>query len=503
MQQAVHWWLSTYERLVKSQKFFSSYLTQEDLSRIGRNYLQTGFYTEVMFRQNGVHFVAVANNIDSEEQDSGEFAPFLNIMNEWYLRDQSKKVSAAYRVKGKAGKPTTNNAIYGYKKDRSDKDHWLVDEEAAAVVRRIFRLAVEGHGPYEISKILTQEKVECPAYYLARNGRGSRKNTVDTSRPYDWYGFTVSSMLAKPEYMGHTVNFRSSKKSYRDKRVKNDPSDWLIFENTHEAIGLEQIVVFQVLVYIENGQLLAVEAGQEHIYNQKDVKGLCFLALHTVGNIFMVCSKCICREVCAVLLVIVLDDPFQGIPTMFIFTLSLFILPIREDTANIQVMFDLLEDVVVFNQSFNRRDSKDGCVLTISRLCLVILNDMVCDQRHPFLGHVEFAYINRIRHCGIVPVKITFHCFNVLDMEAENIVVEYSVLDEIIMYAFSEQHFRCLRNFPLSLSVHLKTGCAGKTKKLRLLEVPNDVLMHIPKLTTVTLINNEDNLFIFVGVHDL
>ena len=104
------------------------------------------------------------------------------------------------------------------------------------MVRRIFRLAVEGHGPYEISKILTQEKVECPAYYLARNGRGSRKNTVDTSRSYDWYGFTVSSMLTKPEYMGHTVNFRSSKKSYRDKRVKNDPSDWLIFENTHEAI---------------------------------------------------------------------------------------------------------------------------------------------------------------------------------------------------------------------------------------------------------------------------
>ena len=189
-----------------------AHLLCKDLSRIGRNYLQTGFYTEVMFRQNGVHFVAVANNIDSEEQDSGEFAPFLNIMNEWYLRDQSKKISAAYRVKGKAGKPTTNNAIYGYKKDPEDKDHWLVDEEAAAVVRRIFRLAVEGHGPHEIAKILTQEKVECPAYYLARNGRGCRKNTVDTSRPYDWYGFTVSSMLTKPEYMGHTVNFRSSKK---------------------------------------------------------------------------------------------------------------------------------------------------------------------------------------------------------------------------------------------------------------------------------------------------
>ena len=213
-----------------------AHLLCKDLSRIGRNYLQTGFYTEIMFRQYGVHFIAVANNIDSDEQESSEFAPFLNIMNEWYLRDQSKKVAAAYRVKGKAGKPTSNSAIYGYKKDPEDKDHWLVDEEAAAVVRRIFRLAVEGHEPYDISKMLTAEKVECPAYYLARNGWGPRKNTTDMSRPYDWYGNTVSTMLTKPEYMGHTVNFRTSKKSYRDKRVKNDPEDWLIFENTHEAI---------------------------------------------------------------------------------------------------------------------------------------------------------------------------------------------------------------------------------------------------------------------------
>ena len=139
-----------------------AHLLCKDLSRIGRNYLQTGFYTEVMFRQNGVHFVAVANNIDSEEQDSGEFAPFLNIMNEWYLRDQSKKVSAAYRVKGKAGKPTTNNAIYGYKKDPEDKDHWLVDEEGAAVVRRIFRLAVEGHGPYEIPRYSHRKRWSAP-----------------------------------------------------------------------------------------------------------------------------------------------------------------------------------------------------------------------------------------------------------------------------------------------------------------------------------------------------
>ena len=220
-----------------------AHLLCKDMSRIGRNYLQTGFYTEVMFRQYGVHFVAVANNIDSDEQESSEFAPFLNIMNEWYLRDQSKKVAAAYRVKGKAGKPTSNSPVYGYKKGPEDKDHWLVDEEAAAVVRRIFRLAVEGHGPYDISKLLTAEKVECPGHYMARQreaqhrpGKRKGQSALDKNRPYDWYGNTVSTMLERPEYMGHTVNFRSSKKSYRDKRVKNAPEDWLVFENTHEAI---------------------------------------------------------------------------------------------------------------------------------------------------------------------------------------------------------------------------------------------------------------------------
>ena len=208
----------------------------KDMSRVGRNYLQTGFYTEIYFREHDVHFIAIANNVDSEDQTSNEFAPFLNIMNEWYMRDQSRKVAAAYKVKGNSGKPTTNNAIYGYRKDPEDKDHWLIDEEAAAVVRRIFRLSVEGHGPYDISAMLTAEKVESPAYYLAKHGRGTHKNLIDENRPYDWYGESVKAILARPEYMGHTVNFRTSKKSYKDKRKRNSPEDWLIFENTHEAI---------------------------------------------------------------------------------------------------------------------------------------------------------------------------------------------------------------------------------------------------------------------------
>lgn len=213
-----------------------AHLLCKDMSRIGRNYLQTGFYTEVMFRQYGVHFVAVANNIDSDIQESSEFAPFMNIMNEWYLRDQSRKVKAAFAIKGKSGKHTTNRPVYGYQKDPADKDHWIIDEEAAAVVRRIFQLSTEGHGGYEIAQILTREKVESPSYYLASRGLGLYKNRKDMSRPYDWYGNSVNVLLSKPEYMGHTVNFRTSKKSYKDKRIMNPPEEWLIFENTHEAI---------------------------------------------------------------------------------------------------------------------------------------------------------------------------------------------------------------------------------------------------------------------------
>ena len=208
----------------------------KDMSRAGRDYLQTGFYTEVFFRQHGVHFIAIANGVDSEDQNSNEFAPFLNIMNEWYLRDQSRKVSAAYKIKGTSGKHTSTHAIYGYKKDPENKDHWIIDEEAAAVVRRIYHLALEGYGQYKIAEILTKDKVECPAYYLAVRGSGSHKNNVDMTRPYDWNGNTVGIMLTKPEYLGHTVNFRTSQKSYKDKRVNNAPEDWLIFENTHEAI---------------------------------------------------------------------------------------------------------------------------------------------------------------------------------------------------------------------------------------------------------------------------
>ena len=155
----------------------------KDMSRVGRDYLQVGFYTEVFFREKGVHFVAISNGVDSDINTSSEFAPFLNIMNEWYLRDCSRKIKAVLQEKGRDGKPITNNPPYGYIKDPEDK------------------------------------------------------NRCDMSKPYEWAGVSVVRMLEKPEYMGDTVNFRTKKLSYKDKTaVKNDSDEIVVFTDTHEAI---------------------------------------------------------------------------------------------------------------------------------------------------------------------------------------------------------------------------------------------------------------------------
>lgn len=209
----------------------------KDMSRIGRDYLQTGFYTEILFRESGVRFIAITNGVDSSIEGSGEFAPFLNIMNEWYIRDCSRKQKAAFKARGMAGKHVSNNCIYGYKKDPENKDHWLIDEEAAAVVKRIFNLSVEGKGPGQIARILMNDKVERPSYYFGTRNIGIQKNTFDRNRPYDWNCTTVMTMLARPEYMGHTVNFRSHKEHYKSKKqIWHSPDEWVIFENTHESI---------------------------------------------------------------------------------------------------------------------------------------------------------------------------------------------------------------------------------------------------------------------------
>ena len=213
----------------------------KDLSRVGRDYLQTGFYTEVFFREKGVRFIAIANNIDSANSESGEFAPFLNIMSEWYARDNSRKLKAAFSSKGKSGKRTTNKCIYGYLKDPNDKTKWIVDEEVAPIIRRIFQMAIEGIGVSRIATILMDEKIERPGYHMTRIGVGDHQWVEDKYR-YEWNSSTVAKLLSKPEYAGHTVNLRTQKDSYKDKKITWKLRDeWLIFENTHEAIVSQEI----------------------------------------------------------------------------------------------------------------------------------------------------------------------------------------------------------------------------------------------------------------------
>lgn len=214
----------------------------KDMSRIGRNYLEVGFYTEVLFRKKDVRFIAISNNVDSALNDgSNEFAPFLNIMNEWYVRDTSRKIKSVLHNKGMEGKHLTSNAIYGYKKDPDDHDRWIIDEEAATVVRRIYQLIIQGYGPSQVARILTDEKIERPSYYLTKQELGTCQGSCDMSRPYTWTASTITDMVKKPEYMGHTVNFRTHKDSYKDTHSRKlDSDDWIIFENTQEAIVDEE-----------------------------------------------------------------------------------------------------------------------------------------------------------------------------------------------------------------------------------------------------------------------
>lgn len=208
----------------------------KDLSRVGRDYIQTGFYTEVYFRRKGVRFIAIGNGVDTVNPISSEFAPFMNVLNEMYLREQSKKMRTFFRQRGNSGIPTNTLCVYGYRKDPADKNHWLVDDEAAAVVRRIYQPAIDCHGPYEIARILEADKVECPAYYNATHDTCMKRSNTDMSKPYAWNGVTVSNILQRPEYMGHTVNFRSSKNGLKAKRQTKPQEEWMIFKDTHEAI---------------------------------------------------------------------------------------------------------------------------------------------------------------------------------------------------------------------------------------------------------------------------
>ena len=208
------------------------YLCIKDMSRMGRDYLKVGQIMEIL-RQRGVRLIAINDGVDSARGDD-DFTPFRNIMNEYYARDTSRKIRSTFQSKGKSGKHLTGTVIYGYLWNEA-RDQWLVDPEAAEVVKRIFAMTIEGYGPYQIASKLKEEKVLIPSAYLAQHGEGVNKNKTFKD-VYGWGSSTICNILEKREYLGHTINFKT-RKHFKDKKSHYVPEDeWTIFENTHEAI---------------------------------------------------------------------------------------------------------------------------------------------------------------------------------------------------------------------------------------------------------------------------
>ena len=208
------------------------YLCIKDMSRMGRDYLKVGQIMEIL-RQRGVRLIAINDGVDSARGDD-DFTPFRNIMNEYYARDTSRKIRSTFQSKGKSGKHLTGTVIYGYLWNEA-RDQWLVDPEAADVVKRIFAMTIDGYGPYQIASKLKSEKVLIPSAYLAQHGEGVNKNKTFKD-VYGWGSSTICNILEKREYLGHTINFKT-RKHFKDKKSHYVPEDeWTIFENTHEAI---------------------------------------------------------------------------------------------------------------------------------------------------------------------------------------------------------------------------------------------------------------------------
>ena len=231
----------------------------KDLTRWGRNYLQVGNAMEI-FRRNNVRFIAVNNGIDSEKPDTLEFAPFINIMSEWYAKDISKKVKTGIKTKGMSGKSIATEAPYRYMKDPDNKNFWIIDEEAAEIVRLIFRLFIGGKNRNQIAVYLTQEQIPTPTFYIKDRGRGTAKSrTLNEENRYKWNKATLTRILTRQEYCRNVVNFKTTK-HFRDKHNHYvDKSEWQITENVHEPIidcaGFEMVqrILENVPVKLHNG----------------------------------------------------------------------------------------------------------------------------------------------------------------------------------------------------------------------------------------------------------
>lgn len=211
-----------------------SILLIKDMSRLGRDHLRVGLCLETL-REKDVRLIAIGEGVDTAKGED-DFMPFRNIIAEWHARDTSRKITASYRTKGMEGRRIGSHPLYGYIHDPDCRETWIVDPEASIIVKRIFNMTINGKGPYQIARTLQSEKILCPSYYLAQKGIGNNKNK-DFPDPYRWWGTTVMYILERKEYMGHTINFKTYKKSYKDKNRRHNPEDkQMVFENTHEAL---------------------------------------------------------------------------------------------------------------------------------------------------------------------------------------------------------------------------------------------------------------------------
>ena len=206
----------------------------KDLSRLGRDYVSVGNYTDVYFPDHDIRFIAVNDGIDSEEGES-EIAPFKNILNEMYARDISKKIRSSHRLRGSMGEPLSQPP-YGYMKSAENKKKWVIDPEAAEVVKSVFKMCLEGKGNETIARILQEKQILVPMAYWQRKGlpRGGKKTQPD---PYKWCKTTIQKILSQQEYCGDVINFKTCSKSFKNKtRLPNDPENWAIFRDVHEPI---------------------------------------------------------------------------------------------------------------------------------------------------------------------------------------------------------------------------------------------------------------------------
>ena len=215
-------------------------IVTKDLPRLGRNQLHTGLYIEERFPMFGVRYIAINDNVDTDSSESNDLMPFKNLFNEWFIRDTSRKIRAVLKAKAERGERLGTRAPYGYIKDPETKK-LAVDDEAAAIVRRIFAMCASGNGPSQIARILKKEQVLTPTMY-AYTRYGMNHTCLDTAHPYNWSDSAIANLLENEIYLGNTVNMKYSTKSYKDKRrVEHSREECLVFKDTHPALITQEV----------------------------------------------------------------------------------------------------------------------------------------------------------------------------------------------------------------------------------------------------------------------